>query len=108
MDIRHGDMLLRKIEVLPEGLKKGGSNVLMTGSGGNDHTFVNGTFYPKQVNTFVFGYFESDKKCKLLHKDHGAKVRDRELKETKIPNGSIYELRKQQEDTHNGMKPVID
>lgn len=116
--IRHGDMALIWIDKLPEGLTKSDSKVLMTGSGGNDHTYINGEFYPKQVDQFVFGYFKALDNCKLYHKEHGEKDKDRkfltevidsqELKVTIIPAGKIAVLKKQNEDTHTGMKPVVD
>ncbi|MFH1226830.1 MAG: hypothetical protein V1701_02865 [Planctomycetota bacterium] len=116
--IRHGDMCLEEIDRLPEGLEKSGSEILMTGSGGNHHTYQNGEFYPKQVDAFVFGYFKSGEGCKLYHEGHGdkkpdgsfliEKVNGRELMATIIPANKIFALRKQQEDTHEGMRPVAD
>lgn len=117
MNIRHGDMALREIDKLPDGLVKSEAKILMTGSGGNNHTYTNGEFYPKQVDQFVFGYFRSLSDCKLYHKGHGQDkdgnfiteiIKGEEVKVTCIPSSKIYELRKQCEDTYDGMKPVID
>ena len=107
MNIRHGDMCLIGIEKLPEGLVPAKTNVLMRGSGGNDHAFTEGTFYPTTKDQFVFGYFVAQKGCKLLHPDHGKKIKKKSLREASVPEG-IYELRRQFEDTHEGMKEVVD
>lgn len=99
-------MTLVEIDTLPEGLTEAKTNVLMKGSHGNDHTFVNGLFYPKQVDRFIFGYFVAGKNCQLHHVEHGKG--EGELKTAKLPEGSIHELRKQFEDTNAGMVEVLD
>ena len=103
---RHGDLCLLEIKDLPEGLKKSTSKILMTGSGGNHHKYDVGEFYPVKQPGFVVGYFIA-KKTKLLHRDHGVKKANSKFKEASIADG-IYELRRQSEDTHQGMKPVQD
>ena len=103
---RHGDLALIGVESLPEGLKKSSSKVLMTGSGGNHHTFDHGEFYEKQKG-LVIGYFAANNRSRLFHPDHGKTINGKSLREVKIAEG-IYELRRQIEDTHDGMKPVID
>lgn len=103
---RHGDMALIGIEKLPEGLKASKSKVLMVGSGGNDHVITRGTFYPKQKNDFIVGYLRA-KETELLHKDHGEGDKKESVLRAKINDG-YYQVRKQQEDTHGGMKPVVD
>ena len=105
--IRHGDMFLEEIEKLPEGLIEAKTNVLMMGSHGNPHSFENGKFYPHKKGQFVVGYLEAGENCKLLHPEHGKVKNSAGLMEADIPAG-IYQIRKQQEDTHQGMKPVID
>lgn len=108
---RHGDLGLFEINELPEGLKKSTSKTLMTGSGGHNHTFDHGEFYTKQ-NGLVVGYLVA-KNTSLYHPEHGQEMpksyqqRYGNVKRAKISDG-VYELRKQQEDTHDGMKPVID
>ncbi len=97
---RHGDLVLLPIKVLPKGLVKADTNVLMTGSGGNDHTVKNCVVYFKKEDDFIFGYLVARKGARLCHKDHS-------------PNGTIlpignYQLRKQQEFTNGRMRPVID
>lgn len=104
---RHGDMALIGINELPAGLKKSASKVLMTGSGGNHHTYDKGEFYPASVDRFIIGYFVAVDATKLYHPEHGEKTKGKKLREAKIEAG-IYAIRKQQEDTHEGMKPVID
>ena len=104
---RHGDMALIKIKELPQGLKKSASKILMTGSGGNHHKYDVGEFYLIKPKGFVVGYFVATNKTKLLHCEHGKKIKGKQLREAKIDAG-IYELRKQQESTHEGMRPVED
>lgn len=103
---RHGDLALVSIEKLPAGLKPARTNVLMEGSHGNPHKVQNGTVYLKKVDEFVFGYLVAKKGCTLIHVDHGDGKRGME-KTAHLPEG-IYELRRQVEKTHQGMKPVID
>lgn len=79
----------------------------MKGSHGNEHTVKNGRLFLKDIDQFVFGYLIAEKGCKLFHIEHGEKIKGKELREAKIKQG-IYELRKQCEDTHDGMKQVID
>jgi len=98
---RHGEILLRKISKLPTGLKESKTNVIMSGSHANSHTFNNGKLYLKKENDFVFGYFRA-KDTSLLHPEHSPKIGD-----AKIPDGN-YELRKQQEHTPSGLVPIID
>jgi len=94
--IRHGDLALVKIPKLPKGLVATKTKVLLTGSHNNKHTINSGKVYFKQ-DGFVFGYLVA-KGTTLNHIEHG---------KVKLPDG-IYELRKQQEQTHDGLKPVID
>lgn len=62
---RHGEILLLKIDKLPEGLKESKSKIIMTGSHGNNHEIDNGKLYFKQ-NGFTFGYLVA-KNTNLLH-----------------------------------------
>ncbi len=106
MNYRHGDLALVAIKELPTGLKKSKTRILMNGSGGNNHSIDNGIVYLKKIDDFVFGYLEA-KNTKLLHIEHGKKIKEKTLKEVKIEDG-FYKLIRQQEQTHNGMRPVID
>ena len=105
MNYRHGDLALIQVESLPEGLERSETNVLLQeGSGGNPHTFKGGNFYPK-INGSVLGYLEA-KNTKLYHVEHGEKQVGG-LKEAPIEDG-IYQIVRQNEETHEGLKPVID
>ena len=55
MDYRHGDLALVGIEELPKGLKEAKTDVIMKGSGGNEHTFSKGRLYLKSGGVFVIG-----------------------------------------------------
>ena len=103
--IRHGDLALVKVDQLPEGLTPSTSQTLMQGVNKNNHDVKNGTFYPKAVDQFVFGYLVAGDNCMLLHPDHGAGKGA--IKTAKLPAG-VYELRRQFEDKHEGMTPVLD
>ena len=103
-NVRHGDCALIGVDILPEGLKPSDTKVLMTGSGGNDHVFDKGTFYP-HVDGQVVGYLVAEGTT-LLHPDHGKKGKG-VLRKVRLADG-IYECRRQSEDGHEGMKAVID
>jgi hypothetical protein len=90
-------MALIGIKELPKGLKASKSDVVLEGKS-NTHRFKGGRLYLKAVDDFVFGYLKA-KNTVLLHPEHGKNV--------KIKDG-VYELRKQHEDTNDGMKPVQD
>lgn len=105
-NFRHGDMALIGVEALPKGLAKSESHILMTGSGGHHHTFDHGEFYP-HPDGLVVGYLVANNRTRLFHPEHGKVIKGKDLREAKIVAG-IYELRRQQEDTHDGMKPVVD
>jgi fructoselysine-6-P-deglycase FrlB-like protein len=104
MSYRHGDLALISVKKLPKNLKETKTKVLMTGSGGNDHAITQGKVYLKNEGDFVFGYLVA-KDTVLLHPEHGKGKGI--LKIAKIGDG-IYELRKQNEDTNEGLKEVID
>jgi len=108
MNIRHGDLVLIGIEKLPEGLTATEATVIMKGSGGNDHTVVKGVIYPNADRQFIVGYLEAKRGCRLLHPEHGKNRKiSGDLRIVRIPQG-FYELRRQSEDTHNGMVKVVD
>jgi len=106
MNIRHGDLALLAIKTLPENLTVSTSKKLMTGSGGNDHTFTDGTFYPN-INGQTLGYLVAVDGTKLLHPDHGALVPNSNLREVIVPAG-IYQVVRQVEQTHDAMRFVED
>lgn len=102
--IRHGDMALIQAK-LPKGLKDSKSNILLdSGSGGHTHSFTGGTFYPKVDGDFIIGYLKA-KNITLFHPEHGKGKGV--LKEVKILDG-VYEIRKQVEYLHDGMREVVD
>lgn len=104
---RHGDLCLIGIKMLPKDLKETKTDVIMTGSHGHDHTVKNAIVYLQKSGDFIVGYIVADKGCILYHLEHGEVVKGKKLREAEIDQG-IYELRKQCEDTNEGMKPVID
>lgn len=109
-NIRHWDLALIGINELPKWLKQTKGNVLMQGSHWNDHSFDTGKLYiTKKLEElkeweFVFGYLVATWTT-LLHPDHG--TGKQAIKKCKIPDW-IYELRKQVEYLHDGMRPVVD
>lgn len=97
---RHGDLALIQKKKKPTGLKKSETKTLLAvGSGGNPHTFDTGTFYPVTGDDFIIGYLQA-KNTKLFHVEHSPKG-------VEIEDG-LYEVRRQVEYTHEGMKQVID
>lgn len=100
---RHGEILLLKIEKLPDGLELSNSKIIMTGSHGNNHTIDTGKLYfvKPTKRDFTFGYLVA-KNTNLLHPEH----REKNGK-CPIKNG-VYQLIKQNEFTPEGLIPVID
>jgi len=95
---RHGEIALLKIDTLPKGLKQTKTNILMTGSHSNSHTFDKGKIYLKEDGQ-TFGYLVAED-TKLFHPEHspnGCKIKD-----------GVYQLIKQREVTPDGFRPVID
>lgn len=97
---RHGEVLLLKIDKLPDGLTKSNTNVFMVGSHGHNHSIDNGELYLQQDGT-THGYLIANN-TSLIHPEHSPNVGD-----AKIEDG-IYQIIKQQEYTPDGLKPVID
>lgn len=97
---RHGEVLLLKIDKLPEDLKPSKEKVFMIGSHGNNHSIDKGILYFKTDGT-TFGYLEA-KDTSLVHPEHSPKSG-----KAKIEDG-FYQLIKQQEYTPEGLIPVID
>ncbi len=129
MNIRHGDLALIGVDRLPEGLVASKTNVLMTGSGGNDHVVKGGTVYLRNDNPAVafggqalidlgakgipsgdinhVGYCVARADCRLEHLDHGVRMKNSSLRLVGLDEG-VYALIGQNEDTHQGFRPVID
>lgn len=104
--IRHGDLLLVETEKLPSGLTVTDTDIIMHGSNGNAHKAVDCKLYLHNEGQFIIGHLVTGEKACLLHKEHGKGKG--EFKKAPLPANKIYELRRQVEDTHDGMKPVID
>ncbi len=110
--IRHGDLLLvMEIDgqpiTLPKGLQASSEKVIMRGSNNNPHSFDNGVFYPHTEGQFGIGYFVS-KNTTLYHRTHGCHEVSADKKASKKIPDMVYLCKKQNEDTHDGMKPVLD
>jgi len=102
---RQGDLIFRAVRSLPK-LAEAKTNVLLkNGSSGNPHTFSGGKFYPKIEGNFIIGFLRAGKDCKVFHAEHGDK--DDVLRSGNLPAGH-YEVRRQSEETINGLKQVID
>lgn len=96
---RQGDICGLPVDNLPEGLEQSKTNVLLQeGSGGNPHTFKGGQFYPLAKDN-VLGYLVADK-TKIFHVEHNPKG--------DLIQDGVYQIIRQNEDTHEGLKPVID
>lgn len=94
--VRHGDLCLKLINKPPEA-EESKTKVLLTGSHGHNHSIDNGKVYFKKVDNYVFGYLVAENTT-LDHPEHGA---------IKLSNG-VYELRRQNEYTPQGLIPVLD
>ena len=101
----HGDMVLMEIGKLPDGLTESASKILLEGKSNQHCHRGNGKWFPRATGQFIIGYFVA-RKTTLTHAEHGEKS-DGQLKAAKIADG-IYEVRRQNELTHEGMKPVVD
>jgi hypothetical protein len=105
LNFRHGDVALIGIKELPkEPGTKSTDNVLYVGKT-SAHRVAGGVFYKQSAGINVLGYLVAGDKCVLLHSDHGEGERGK--KTAAIPKG-VYEVRRQVENTYEGMKPVVD
>ena len=93
--------MLVKVDKLPENLVPSKEKIFMVGSHGNNHSIDNGTLYFNKEGDFIFGYLEA-KNTSLHHPEH-----QDDSGKAKIEDG-IYELRKQNEFTPEGLIPVQD
>lgn len=110
--IRQGDLVYIPNQenysvTIPSDLKKADTDVIIKGSGGHDHKVVNGEIYFKQSGEFVLGFLKANKNAKLLHAEHGVVVKGKTLKEADLPEG-VYQIRRQVEETNEGLRPVLD
>lgn len=95
----HGEISFVTIDKLPEGLEEAKTNVFAKGKTGNSHTFEGGKIYLKNEGQFVVGYFEAIG-TKLYHPEHSQKGAE-------LPDG-VYQIKRQNEFTPEGLVPVID
>ena len=96
---RHGDVALIGVKTMPR-VKASKTDIFMSkGSGGLNHTFTGGIFYPNVDGDNIVGYLKA-KGTTLYHPEHSPKG-------VNITDG-IYEVRKQNEFTHEGLREVID
>jgi hypothetical protein len=103
---RHGDIVLKQIEKLPDGLKEKKTKVILqSGSSGNPHLIDNGKLYFINDDDFIIGYLEA-KNTNLIHREHGNK-KVGSNKYAKISDG-LYEIRRQVEYTPEGLRQVED
>ena len=103
---RHGDIGLFGIDKFPDKLKESKTKTILAGgSGGHSHTINKGKlFFVSDAK--VLGYLEA-KDTTLFHPEHGEIIKGKRLKEAKIQDG-YYQIKRQQEQTHEGMRAVID
>lgn len=102
---RQGDLAYIKIDKLPESSVEplNSGTIFSGGTGGHNHEFKGGNFYPVQEEN-VIGYLEA-KDTTLLHPEHGEG--EGSMKKGAIADG-IYKVVRQVEQTHEGMVPVVD
>lgn len=67
---RHGDLLIRKINNLPTGLKKINSTVLAHGESGNSHTLVAEPGLEVFEDDKGRKYFKTETPTQLQHQEH--------------------------------------
>jgi hypothetical protein len=96
---RHGEIAFLKIDKLPKSLVESKTNIIVSGSHGNAHTFRGGKLYLKKEGEYIIGYLKAQGTL-LYHNEHSPKG-------VNIPNGN-YEVRKQQEFINGELKQVID
>lgn len=102
MIYRHGDVLIVKVDSIPEGLQKKDNLVLLEGeASGHFHTLSKGevwTTIPTKDNNYLLGYFKTEEGALLTHQEHQA---------IEIPAG-IYKFYSQREYDEQEERRVID
>lgn len=103
---RQGDLGYLKVKSLPKKLNTSfeAGTIFSGGTGGHDHDFKGGKFYPVSDEENVVGYLDA-KNTTLLHPEHGEG--SGAVKTGTIEDG-LYKIVRQVEQTHQGMVPVID
>lgn len=86
--IRHGDLIVKAVDTIPEGLPLKDNTVLLDGElTGHRHALSGGTVYTTEAtheNDYLLGYFRVDKPTPLTHPEH---------KTIEIPAGNYKFLR---------------
>ena len=68
---RQGDILLREIEVIPEGVKPSNNDVILRGEAtGHAHRIVNGTIFTLETFRSEEMYIEAKPEAALIHEEH--------------------------------------
>ena len=68
---RQGDILLREIEVIPEGVKSSNNDVILRGEAtGHAHRIVNGTIFTRETFRSEEMYVEAKLEAALIHEEH--------------------------------------
>ena len=94
-----------EVDSIPKDAKAKKDNVILEGKS-NTHRIVKGRVFLKKVDEFIFGYLEAYEGAYLTHPEHGEE-QEGTIKKAPIAKG-FYELRQQHEQTHEGMKKVVD
>lgn len=107
--IRHWDVLLVRIDKLPEWLTKSNTKIFLAWKNNNHEISKWEIYITKDVNTlreneFHYGYLVA-KNTTLIHNEHSP-MSD-ENRNALIPDG-VYELFKQKEQTPDGFKIILD
>lgn len=107
--IRHWDVLLVKIDKLPEWLTKSNTKIFLAGKNNNHEISQWEIYFTKEPNTlrdneFHYGYLVA-KDTTLIHNEHSP-MSDTN-RNARIPDG-VYELYKQKENINWTFKIVLD
>ena len=102
---RQGDLLIKQIDKLPDGLKPSKDLLLISGSTtSHDHKLTDGIVYHKE-DGLLQGYFELKKKAKVVHRTKDDK--QGEHKDIELPKG-IYAFYRQREYLPEGYNIIQD
>ena len=105
MKYRQGDLLIKKIDKLPDNLTKKDDLLLISGStASHDHKITDGIIYPKE-DGLLQGYFEIKKKAKVVHRTKDDK--DGEHKDIELPKG-VYAFYRQRAYLPNSYEIIQD
>lgn len=75
---RHGDVLIERVDTVPDGLQKKKDTILLEGeASGHFHRLHGGVVFaekPTQENNYNLGYFNLEADTELTHEEHGTIV----------------------------------